>query len=88
MANVKYNVMFHSIKQCSLYITVLSMLVLTGCSNNINWFPSKQFTTKDWRHNPILSVTQQCVDEVWHTRSIDVIDLRNCAELKITIAEF
>ena len=82
------NVMPYSIQQCSLYITVLSMLVLTGCSSNINWFPSKQFTIEDWRHSPILSVTQRCVDEVWHTRTIDITDLRNCAELSVTIAEF
>ena len=82
------NVMLHSIRQCSLYITVLSMLVLTGCSRTIDWFPSKQFTTEDWRRNPILSVTQQCIDDVWHTRTVNVIQLRNCAEFRITIAEF
>jgi len=64
------------------------MLVLTGCNKQIHWFPSKQFTIEDWRHSPILSVTQQCVDEVWHTRTIDITDLRNCAELSVTIAEF
>ena len=64
------------------------MLVLTGCGKTVNWFPSKQFTTDNWRHNPVLSVTQQCVDEVWYTRNIRTVDLRNCAELKITIAEF
>ena len=80
--------MFHSIQQFRLYCTVLAMLVLTGCSTNVNWFPSSQFTTDNWRHSPVLSVTQQCVDEVWHTRSIDTVDLRTCAELKIVIAEF
>ena len=88
MPNVKYNVMFHSTQQYRLCITVLSMLVLTGCSTNINWFPSSQFTTDNWRHNPILSVTQHCLDDVWHTRNIRAIDLRTCAELKIVIAEF
>ena len=80
--------MLHSIKQCSLYCTVVAMLVLTGCSSNVNWFPSKQFTTEDWRHNPILSVAQHCLDDIWHTRTVNVMDLRSCAELKITIAEF
>jgi len=81
--------MLYSIRsQCRLYCTVLSMLVLTGCSSNINWFPSKQFTTEDWRRNPVLSVAQHCLDDIWHTRTINVMDLRNCAELKITIAEF
>ena len=81
--------MLHSTRsQCRLYCTVLAMLVLTGCNKHIDWFPSKQFTTKDWRHNPILSVTQQCLDDVWHTRSIRTIDWRECAELKITVAEF
>ena len=82
------NVMLHSITQCTLYITVLSMLVLTGCSRTIHWFPSKQFTTEDWRRNPILSVTQQCLDEFIHTRTVDVMSLRNCAEFHITVAEF
>jgi len=81
------NVMLHSTTQCTLYITVLSMLVLTGCTN-INWFPSKQFTTDDWRRNPILSVTQQCLDDFITTRSIHVDTLQNCAELNVTIAEF
>jgi hypothetical protein len=63
------------------------MLVLTGCTN-INWFPSKQFTTDDWRRNPILSVTQQCLDDFITTRSIHVDTLQNCAELNVTIAEF
>jgi len=80
--------MRHSIQQYKLYFTVLSMLVLTGCSSSINWFPSSQFTKDNWRHSPVLSVTQQCVDEVWHTRTIDITDLRNCAELSVTIAEF
>ena len=80
--------MLHSIRQCSLYITVLSMLVLTGCSRTIDWFPSKQFTTEDWRRNPILSVTQHCLDDFVHTHTIDVISLRNCAEFHITVAEF
>ena len=81
--------MLHSVlSQFRLCITVLAMLLLTGCSKNINWFPSSQFTTEDWRRNPILSVAQQCVDEVWHTRTIDITDLRNCAELNVTIAEF
>ena len=80
--------MFHSITQCTLYITVLSMLVLTGCSRTINWFPSKQFTTEDWRRSPILSVTQQCLDDFVHTRTVDVMSLRNCAEFHITVAEF
>ena len=80
--------MHHSVlSQFRLCITVLAMLLLTGCAN-INWFPSSQFTRDNWRHSPILSVTQQCVDEVWHTRSIDTVDWRTCAELKITIAEF
>ena len=80
--------MRHSIKQCSLLFTVCAMLVLTGCTKHINWFPSNQFTKDNWRHNPILSVTQHCLDDVWHTRNIRTIDLRSCAELKITIAEF
>ena len=80
--------MLHSTHpQFRLCITVLAMLLLTGCAN-INWFPSSQFTRDNWRHSPILSVTQQCVDEVWHTRTIDITDLRNCAELSVTIAEF
>jgi len=80
--------MHHSVlSQFRLCITVLAMLLLTGCAN-INWFPSSQFTRDNWRHSPILSVTQQCVDEVWHTRTIDITDLRNCAELSVTIAEF
>ena len=81
--------MIHSAySQYRLAITVCAMLFTTGCSSNINWFPSKQFTTEDWRRNPILSVAQHCIDEVWHTRTIDVMDLRNCAELRITVAEF
>ena len=89
MPNVKYNVMLHSIRsQFRLYFTVFAMLVLTGCSTNINWFPSSQFTKDNWRHSPVLSVTQQCVDEIWHTRNIDTVDWRTCAELKIVIAEF
>jgi len=80
--------MLHSIKQCSLYITVLSMLVLTGCSRTINWFPSKQFTTEDWRRNPVLSVAQHCLDDFVDTRTVDVMSLHNCAELKIIVAEF
>jgi len=89
MPNVKYNVMLHSIRsQFRLYTTVLSMLVLTGCGSTINWFPSSQFTRDNWRHSPVLSVTQQCVDEIWHTRNIDAVDWRTCAELKIVIAEF
>ena len=80
------NVMLHSIKsQCRLCITVLAMLVLTGCSANINWFPSKQFTTDDWRRNPILSVAQQCLDDFVNTRNIMP---HRCAELRITVAEF
>ena len=77
--------MFHSIKQCSLLFTVCAMLVLTGCSSNVNWFPSKQFTTKDWRHNPILSVTQQCLDDVWHnpeTNEIHIVDYKSTASAK------
>ena len=61
------------------------MLVLTGCSANINWFPSKQFTTDDWRRNPILSVAQQCLDDFVNTRTIMP---HRCAELRITVAEF
>jgi len=80
--------MLHSVVQYRLIFTVLSMLVLTGCSSNINWFPSKQFTTEDWRRSPILSVTQQCLDEFIHTRTVDVMSLRNCAEFHITVAEF
>ena len=81
--------MLHSTQsQFRLYFTVLSMLVLTGCGNTVNWFPSSQFTTDNWRHSPVLSVTQQCVDEIWHTRNIDAVDWRTCAELKIVIAEF
>ena len=81
--------MLHSIKsQCRLCITVVAMLVLTGCSANINWFPSKQFTTDDWRRNPILSVAQQCVDDIWYMRTINVVELRRCAELRVTVAEF
>jgi len=64
------------------------MLVLTGCSGTINWFPSKQFTSEDWRRNPVLSVAQHCLDDFWHTRTIHIGDLRNCAELRITVAEF
>jgi hypothetical protein len=83
------NVMLHSTHpQFRLCITVLAMLALTGCSKNINWFPSSQFTTEDWRRNPILSVTQQCVDEFVHTRTVDVMSLHNCAEFHITVAEF
>ena len=83
------NVMLHSTRpQFRLCITVLAMLLLTGCSKNINWFPSKQFTSEDWRRNPILSVAHRCLDEVWHTRTIDVTQLHECAELSITIAEF
>ena len=80
------NVMLHSIKsQCRLCITVVAMLVLTGCSANINWFPSSQFTTEDWRRNPILSVTQQCLDDFVATRTIVP---HRCAELRVTVAEF
>ena len=80
------NVMLHSIKsQCRLCITVAAMLVLTGCSANINWFPSSQFTTEDWRRNPILSVTQQCLDDFVATRTIVP---HRCAELRVTVAEF
>ena len=80
------NVMLHSIKsQCRLCITVTAMLVLTGCSANINWFPSSQFTTEDWRRNPILSVTQQCLDDFVATRTIMP---HRCAELRVTVAEF
>ena len=78
--------MRHSIRsQCRLCITVCTMLVLTGCSSNINWFPSKQFTTDDWRRNPILSVAQQCLDDFVNTRTIMP---HRCAELRITVAEF
>ena len=81
--------MIHSAySQYRLAITVCAMLFTTGCSSNINWFPSKQFTTEDWRRNPILSVTQQCVNEFVDTRTVDVMSLRNCAEFHITIAEF
>ena len=80
--------MLHSVVQYRLIITVLSMLVLTGCSRTVHWFPSKQFTTEDWRRNPILSVTQQCVDDFVDTRTVDVMSLRNCAEFHITVAEF
>ena len=80
------NVMRHSIRsQCRLCITVVAMLVLTGCSSNINWFPSKQFTTDDWRRNPILSVAQQCLDDFVNTRTIMP---HRCAELRVTVAEF
>ena len=80
------NVMFHSAySQLRLAITVVAMLVLTGCSANINWFPSSQFTTEDWRRNPILSVTQQCLDDIIATRTIVP---HRCAELRITVAEF
>ena len=80
------NVMLHSAySQLRLAITVLAMLVLTGCSGNINWFPSSQFTTEDWRRNPILSVTQQCLDEFIATRNIVP---HRCAELRVTVAEF
>ena len=80
--------MLHSVVQYRLIVTVLSMLVLTGCSRTVHWFPSKQFTTEDWRRNPILSVTQQCVDDFVDTRTVDVMSLRNCAEFHITVAEF
>lgn len=80
--------MLHSTRsQFRLAITVLAMLLLTGCAN-INWFPSKQFTMEDWRRNPILSVAQHCLDDFWHTRTVDVTELHECAELSITIAEF
>ena len=80
------NVMLHNAySQLRLAITVLAMLVLTGCSGNINWFPSSQFTTEDWRRNPILSVTQQCVDEFIATRTVEI---HRCAELRVTVAEF
>ena len=89
MLNVKYNVMLHSVQlQFRLTITVLAMLLLTGCSTNINWFPSKQFTMEDWRRSPVLSVTQQCVDDFIATRTIEVTSLHHCTELSITIAEF
>ena len=80
------NVMIHSIRsQCRLAITVVAMLVLTGCSGKIDWFPSSQFTTDDWRRNPILSVTQQCLDDIITTRTIVP---HRCAELRVTVAEF
>ncbi len=80
------NVMIHSIRsQCRLAITVVTMLVLTGCSGKIDWFPSSQFTTDDWRRNPILSVTQQCLDDIITTRTIVP---HRCAELRVTVAEF
>ena len=80
------NVMRHSIRsQCRLAITVAAMLVLTGCAGKIDWFPSSQFTTDDWRRNPILSVTQQCLDDIIATRSILP---HRCAELRVTVAEF
>ena len=80
------NVMRHSIRsQCRLVITGLSMLVLTGCAGKIDWFPSSQFTTDDRRRNPILSVTQQCLDDFVNTRTIMP---HRCAELRITVAEF
>ena len=80
------NVMLHSAySQLRLAITVTAMLVLTGCAGKINWFPSSQFTTDDWRRNPILSVTQQCVDEFIATRTVEI---HRCAELRITVAEF
>ena len=78
--------MIHSIRsQCRLAITVVTMLVLTGCSGKIDWFPSSQFTTDDWRRNPILSVTQQCLDDIITTRTIVP---HRCAELRVTVAEF
>jgi len=80
--------MRHSVQQYRLYITVLAMLVLTGCNKQIHWFPSKQFTIEDWRHSPVLSVTQRCVDDFIATRTIELTDLHYCTELKITIAEF
>ena len=78
--------MIHSIRsQCRLAITVVAMLVLTGCGGKIDWFPSSQFTTDDWRRNPILSVTQQCLDDIITTRTIVP---HRCAELRVTVAEF
>ena len=78
--------MLHSIRsQCLLILTVAVMLFTTGCSRTIDWFPSSQFTTDDWRHSPILSVTQQCVDEFIATRTVEV---HRCAELRVTVAEF
>jgi len=80
--------MRHSVQQYRLLLAVVAMLVLTGCNKQIHWFPSKQFTIEDWRHSPVLSVTQRCVDDVIATRTVEVNDLRNCAELTVVIAEF